>query len=231
MRYRPFILLCLLAFPAAISASAAPTLAFENRTVEVTLEPGSETTEISFPFRNNTSEPIEIARHASPCGCISASFKDGKKTYLPGEKGNLEAVFKVGSFSGTLSKQVIVWQKGDSETAPSIVLTAKITIPELLPITPRTLNWATDGAPTPASYRITVNHKEPIRVTGVVVTNSNFRTELKTVTDGREYELVVTPLDTSETSFGIVKITSDSDISRYRLTQAFAYVRPMASGE
>lgn len=226
-----FLILCLMFCATGISHASTGYLSFENKTVEVTLEPAATSARIRFPFQNNTEKPIEIAKHASPCSCISASFKGDKKTYLPGEAGELEAVFKVGSFNGTISKQVVIWQKGDDEAKPSIILTANITIPELLSIEPRTLNWEAGKTAAPASYKITVNHKDPVRITGVVTTNNNFSTELKVIREGKEYEVVVSPLQTTETSFGIIKITSDSSIPRYRLTQAFAYVRQIPAAE
>ncbi|PQJ28745.1 hypothetical protein [Rubritalea profundi] len=61
--------------------------------------------------------------------------------------------------------------------------------------------------------------------TKIASTNNNFTTELKTIRDGWEYELIVTAKDTSNTSFGILKITTDSTVSRFRRTQAFVHVR------
>jgi len=75
-----------------------------------------------------------------------------------------------------------------------------------------------------------VTQGKPIHVTKVVCTNNHFSHELKTVRDGLEYELVVTPNETSEASFGILKIYTDSKASRYSLIQAFANVRKDAQG-
>jgi len=211
---------------------AAELLAFESKTVEITVGAEADSTTITFPFENKSKETIEIAKHASPCGCMSTSFKDDRMTYPPGAKGELTAVFKVGNFYGTVEKQVMVWLKDGAEGKRlPVTLTANITIPELITITPRTLNWNTGEAIEPKSCRIVVTHEKPIRINSLSCTNNNFGTELKTVREGMEYELVVTPRDAFDTSFAILKISTDCKVPRYRFIQAFANIRKDSAGK
>ena len=201
------------------------TLTFKNKTVETNAEPGAKQLTMVFPFENKSNETIEITKQAAACACLGATFKDDKKTYAPGEKGELTAKFKLGNFYGTVSKQVLLWQKGDANNKPSIILTTRVTIPELISLTPRTLSWDIGGESKTQTCKITVTHKKPIHITKIARTNNNFTPELKTIRDGWEYELTVTAKNTSSTSFGILKITTDSTVSRFRRTQAFVYVR------
>lgn len=214
------------------TASATPvSLTFEKPTVDATVEPEAASTSIAFPFENKSGETIEIIKHASPCGCISTGFKDDRLVYPPGSKGELTAVFRVGNFHGTVQKKIMVWMKdGPEGNRPPVNLTANITIPELITVTPRTLNWKTGESKAPKSYKIAVGHDKPIHITSLACTNNNFETELKTLRDGMEYELTVTPRDLSEASFGIIKIFTDSKVSRYRLVQVFANIRKDAAG-
>ena len=184
-----------------------------------------------FPFENKSGETIEITKQAAACACLGATFKNDKKTYAPGEKGELTAKFKLGNFYGTVSKQVLLWQKGDANNKPSIILTTRVTIPELITLSPRTLSWNVGGKTKTQTCKIIVNHKEPIHITKIASTNNHFTPELKTIRDGWEYELTVTAKDTSNTSFGILKITTDSTVSRFRRTQAFVYVRRESATE
>ena len=229
-RYAFICLLASLAFTSHSQAKAA-TLTFKNKTVEINAKPGAQQLSMVFPFENKSGETIEITKQAAACACLGATFKDNKKTYAPGEKGELTAKFKLGNFYGTVSKQVLLWQKGDANNKPSIILTTRVTIPELISLTPRTLNWDIGGESKTQTCKITVNHKEPIHITKIVSTNNNFTPELKTIRDGWEYELTVTAKDTSNTSFGILKITTDSTVSRFRRTQAFVYVRRESATE
>jgi len=108
---------------------------------------------------------------------------------------------------------------------PSIILTTVVTIPELISLTPRTLTWDVGGEVKTQTCKVVVKHKEPIHITKIASTNNNFIPELKTIRDRWEYELTVTAKDTSNISFGILKITTDSTVSRFRHTKAFVYVR------
>lgn len=208
------------------SVIQAGTFTFEEKIVAVRVAPGTETIAIEFPFTNESDDTIEISNHATPCACLSASFKNDRKIYAPGDKGKLTAIFDLRNRYGLVEKSVVIWQKGDAPNKPSITLTAKITIPEVVSIAPRTLNWKVGAEPTPKIYTITVENDQPIRVTAIRSTNNLFASELKTIREGWEYELVVTPADTSKTSFGILKITTDSVQPRYRMMSAFAAIRP-----
>jgi hypothetical protein len=155
---------------------------------------------------------------------MNASLKGGVMAYKPGTAGEVTARFNVGNLRGTVDKQLLVRFKGDPSSKPPLVLNTKIIIPELLEITPRTLNWNAGDPPAPKTYRIRVTHKEPIKITSVVTTNNQFSPELKTVRDGWEYEITLTPKATTETSFGIIKITTNCAIERYRNMSAFALI-------
>lgn len=217
-----FIFLLSFLFPLGGVYGAA--LAFENKTVEVTAKPGTEQVTLVFPFENKSGETIEIERQASPCGCIKAEIKDGKMTYAPGDKGGVTAIFKVGNLQGTVSKNVVIWQKGDKATAPSVILTAVIEIPELVSITPKSLNWKAGEENGAKAFTIKVNEGETIHVTGMVTTNNHFAPQLKTITDGREYQITITPKDTREAGFAILKITTDSQNPRFSRLQGFATI-------
>lgn len=224
--------LCSLAFSTAMASTSPASLTFEKQTVDVTVEAEADSTSITFPFDNKSGETIEIVKHASPCGCISTGFKNDRMVYPPGAKGELTVIFRVGNFYGTVQKKIMVWMKdGPEGKRPPITLTTNITIPELVTVTPRTLNWKTGESNAPKSYKIAVSHEKPIRITSLTSTNNNFDTELKTLRDGMEYELVVTPRDVSGTSFGILKIFTDCKVSRYSLIQVFANISQNSTGK
>ena len=228
-----YAFLCLIStFVCTVNALAElVSLSFENKTVEVIAESGAKDLTMVFPFENKTKQTIEIIRKDAACACLGATFKDGKKIYAPGEKGELTAKFKLGSLSGTVNKQVLLWQNGDTSNKPSIILTTIVTIPELISLTPLTLSWNIGDEEKTQTSKIIVNHKEPIHITKILSTNNNFTTEVKTIREGWEYELTVTAKDTSNISFGILKITTDSTVPRFRRTQAFVYVRKEAGSK
>jgi len=156
-----------------------------------------------------SEETSEITKHAAPCACIGATFKDGKKIYAPGETGELSATFKLGNFFGVTEKQTVD--------------------PSDLQSHHRTLSWNLNSEAAEQICTLTVNHKEPIHVTDSMVTNGNFEFKVETIRDGWEYKLTVKPKKTNTPTFGILRVSTDSTNSRYKRGQAFVYIRRNAS--
>lgn len=209
--------------PAAVRADKG--LTFDSNKKAVTAKPDAVKTTVPYTFENTSKRTITISRWDSACSCLGARIKDGKMVYKPGEKGLILIDFELGSFSGTQEKTVMLWTEDDPAQAPSSVLTVAITIPVLFEITPKTLFWDQGGAKESKSFKIKVNHDKPIRIVSHSGTNKTFPYTLKTIKDGREYELVVTPTDVSAPAFGMIKLTTDAAIKRYQRQQAFVCVR------
>jgi hypothetical protein len=156
---------------------------------------------------------------------MAVSIKDGKLSYAPGESGLIRADFEMGNFSGTVDKTVALWLDNDPSEKPSVTLTVRVHIPVLVSLEPKTLKWNVGGDASPQTIRITMNHKEPIRVKMVTCSSPAFRHELKTIDDGKIYDLVITPAEISNAGLAIFRIETDCAIERHRLQQAFAVIR------
>lgn len=228
---RPYYSLALatlsLLVASAVPVTADPGFSFETQRKEVTVKPTDKLVSVAFAFENKTKRNITISRYDSACSCLSARVSDpeGKLSYKPGEKGSIICDFELGSFSGTQEKTLMLWTTDDAKDAPSVILTSSITVPVLFAITPTTLFWDQNGDPSPKSFKIKVNNDKPIRILSHSGTHANFPFELKTIRDGWEYELVVSPKDLSSLGMGLIKLTTDSPIPRYRRQQAFVCTR------
>ncbi len=97
----PFIGLMALLILTPRSRAEEAKLTFESTLKEVTAEVEDRKFVVVFPFENKSGETIEIVSRDAPCSCLSAKVKDGKLRYAPGEKGEIEAIFMLGSFYGT----------------------------------------------------------------------------------------------------------------------------------
>lgn len=86
--------------------AAHAQLAWESTRQEVAAKPGDTQAAIRFPFVNRGSEPVTIKKVRSSCGCTTVEL--AKKTYQPGEKGEIIALFDFGNRTGAQSKRVIV---------------------------------------------------------------------------------------------------------------------------
>ncbi|MCP5536939.1 MAG: DUF1573 domain-containing protein [Akkermansiaceae bacterium] len=212
--------------PAAEPARAG--LTFEKTRIEITAAPDAKQVTVPYTFENKTDRTITIARYDSACSCLSAKVKGGKLEYKPGEKGELKVDFALGSFSGLVEKTVLLWTAEDGEETPSSVLTVALTIPVLFEVTPKTVFWDQNGGKQAKVVKLKVNNSQPIRILNHSGTNDNFSYELKTIRDGWEYELVVSPKDVSLPAFGMIKLSTDSSIPRYQRQMAFVCIKRQA---
>ena len=222
--YRTFLCLCLFALiPTAVFAGGGLTFAAEKQAVTAKADATKAT--ISYDFENTSDKTVSIAKWDSACSCLGARIKEGKMDYKPGEKGNIEVDFAIGSFSGTQKKTVMLWTKDDPASSPSSILTVELTIPVLFDISPKSLAWEQNGSKESKMIKIKVLDKNPINITKHNGTNPNFSYNIKTIREGWEYEIEVTPNDVKNPTLGMIKINTDSSIKRYQRQQAFIYVK------
>jgi len=200
---------------------------FINTRIAVTVKPDDKTVVIPFEFENKTDKKLIISRYDSACSCISARVAEpqGKMAYKPGEKGRIEVTFELGSFSGQQEKTLLLWTTDDPAEKPSSILTSAITIPVLFEISPKTLFWDQNGQGEAKTITLKVHNDQPIHILKHSGTNKDFPYELKTIRDGWEYKLIVTPTQITSAGMGMIKITTDSPISRYKRQQTFVCVR------
>jgi hypothetical protein len=184
-----------------------------------------------FEFTNRGGKPVRVVKYDAACSCMSVTIKDAKLKYAPGESGVIRAVFEMGNFSGTVDKVVALWLDEDPPDKPSLALTVRVHIPVLVSLDPKTLKWELGGDASPQTIRITMNDTKPIRVTGVNSSSPAFKAELKTIDEGKIYELVVTPTAIQTPGLGVLRVETDSVNAKHRMQQAFAVVRKPTPAE
>jgi len=216
----------------AMAALAAAGLEFPETLKEIHASVDATKVTADFSFTNRGDKPVTILKYQSACAsCMAVRIKDGKLRYAPGESGLIQADFEVGNFAGTVDKTVAIWLEGDPESDPSLKLTVRVHIPVLVAVEPKTLKWELGGHTPPQTIRITMNDTRPTRVTRITCSNEAFKTELKTIEEGKVYEIAVTPGDTDKPAMGILRIETDSKTDKQRLQQAFVVVRKPTPGE
>ncbi|MED5258569.1 MAG: DUF1573 domain-containing protein, partial [Verrucomicrobiota bacterium] len=92
----------LLWFLAILPSLAYGKISFENKEIEITAAADQEKVTFVFPFKNEGSTPVTIIDVNLTCSCLSA--KTDKEIYSSGEKGQLKAIFSIGSFTGIQRK-------------------------------------------------------------------------------------------------------------------------------
>lgn len=221
---------CML-FAAMTAMAQAVGLDFPQSLKEIHAPADAKVVTAEFEFTNRTDKPVRIVKYDAACSCMALKIKDSKLRYAPGESGVLRADFEMGNFSGTVDKVVALWLDDDPTDQPSVKLTVRVHIPVLVSLEPKTLKWDLNGAGEAQTIRITMNHDSPIRVTTVNSSSAAFQHELKTIEDGKLYELIVKPVEIGSPGLGILRIETDCPIAQHRLQQAFAVVRKPMPGE
>ncbi len=219
MKY--LILACLIG--AAMIAQAE--LTFEHTLQEVNADLEAKTVTSDYKFTNTGNESATIMTADGGCSCMKVEIAEGKLTYAPGETGILRATFEIGSFQGTVDRAIHVRMKDDPVEKPSYMVALRIHVPVIISLTPKTLKWKIGEENTPKNIRVDMDYKNPIHISSISSSNPDFVVELVTITEGKTYDVKVTPKNLDAAGLTIIKMMTDVDIERHRLQQGFATVR------
>lgn len=209
---------------AIAAVTHAAGLDFKSPIQDVKAPADALTVTADFEFTNTGDKPVSIAKTDSGCSCLSVQVSGGKLKYAPGESGIVRATFEMGNFSGTVDKVIALWLDSDPPDKPSQTLTVRVHIPVLVALEPKTVKWEINGKPEPKTIQIRMAEGEEIRVLSVKSSSSGFSFDLKTLEEGRKYDLVVTPLAIDAPTLAVVRIETDCKVARHKTHQAFAVV-------
>jgi len=104
---------------------AYAALEWKQTVHEATVKEGEDEKKMTFAFVNKGESPVTIKSIQPCCGCTTAKLE--KRFYKPGEKGEIEVVFKVGDRKGRQEKSIVV--KTDDASQRQKVLLLRIDIP------------------------------------------------------------------------------------------------------
>ena len=203
---------------------SAGNLTFNEAIQELRPDPNESKVSADFKFTNKTDKSVTIKRFDGGCSCMSVQISDGKRVYAPGESGVIRANFDMGTFSGTVDKVVSLWMEGDSDDAPSEKVTLRVHIPVIVELEPKTLKWEVGQTPESQTIKISMKGDKPTRILNVNSASEAFGHQLKTIEEGRQYELVITPVSTDAAKLGVFRIETDSEIKRQAVQQVFSMV-------
>jgi hypothetical protein len=189
---------------------AAGTLKFEESKKEITVANDQKSVTVDFPFKNESPDDVVIEKNASDCPCAAVGVKDSKLAYNPGESGTIRIVFNLGKVPETADKLVSIYLKGDSEERPSIKLTTRIVVPVIVDIEPKSVTWAVGDKPEPKTITVTMNDSEPVKILSLNSSDPRFKPELKTIEEGKKYQVVITPTSTEGVGMGMLRVETDS---------------------
>ncbi len=217
-------------FALAVLVHAA-TLDFKEMSKEINAAADVLSVTGDFEFTNNSDKPITITKSDPGCSCVSVQVSEGKLRYGPGESGTIRAKFDMTNFSGTVDKMILLFLNDDPADRPSQILKLKVNIPVLVGVEPKTVKWDLGAKGEPQTIQIKMIEGQTIHVTAIRSSSEAFACELKTLEDGKHYELVVTPRDINAPGIGVFRIETDCKIQKHRIQQAFGVVRKPSAAE
>lgn len=219
MRHLVFWLVLTMIFMAK-GAFGIDGLVFEKSLISVSVKPGENFVKAEFSFQNKSSETVFVRDIKESCDCTTAELSDDKDEFASNDSGKVVVVMETGNFSGTIDKDIIVrTNKGDYQ------LTVRAIIPEIIRMTPRRLEWMQGDALTSKEIRISLPKDYPLNLCTVELNGEGFDYEPVTIKRGREYQIIVTPKQTSKPVFNTIWVTTDSKLPRYQRKTGFLVIQ------
>lgn len=175
-----------------------------------------------FPFRNKGRRPVFIEEVKPDCGCTTTEL--AKWEYAPGDSGLLSVTFHFGQRVGQQTRTILV--RTDDPDRPETRLTLKADIPETLEISPMVQVWKTGEPIYHQTSHIRVRTDFPIELVAAESNRAEFKPILKTVTPGREYQLIMIPRQTGRPLNATVLLTARFPDGKTRSYYAYPMVKP-----
>lgn len=214
----------------AIAERKAPRIEFAAPNFDFGRVGAGQVVKHDFIFTNTGSATLVLTEVRPGCGCTTSGTWDVEVE--PGKTGRIPIQFNSGGFSGRTSKSISV--RCNDPQRPSLFL--QITADVWTPVTlqPASVYFSLTGdSPTnqTRTVRLVSNLDGPLTLEPPETQSAAFRTRLKTVQPGREYELEVTtvlPLPTSYVHSPITIKTSSSEVPVLTIP-ATAMVQPVVT--
>jgi hypothetical protein len=195
-RSRSLVLLAL-AFVSLLSHGHA-ALAWEATALEIVGDPDDTAVGASFRFKNDSKTPVTVSAVNPSCSCMTA--EGAKKTYGPGESGEIPAKFHYVGAVKRQTKQIVVTT---DDGAPPIRLDLTVEVPPpTVELQPQVLIWAAGATPETKTIRVNLRPDRGFRLVGAKVKRAagmpiedgGFVADFTTKSDA-EAEVTVKPTD------------------------------------
>jgi len=176
-----------------------------------------------FVFTNIGTATLEIKDVRPGCGCTTAGTWD--KQIEPGKTGKIPLQFNSANFGGAVLKQATVTCNDPAQS--NVVLQIKGTVWKPIDVTPTmtVFNVSSEVQTNETKIvRIVNNLDEPLTLSDLQCTNKSFKAELKTVKEGKEFELHITAIPPFETPSIVAQVSMKTSSVKTPTINATAYV-------
>ena len=188
-----------------LPASAHAELKWERPIQEFHRSPEDKYVEARFVFKNVGDTSVTIRDTKTSCGCTTARLE--KKTFAPGESGEITAKFTFGSRKGLQRKTVTVYTDRDKE--PAAVLDLRVDVQPFFTVAPALVLWRVGETPSEKAVQLTAANGRKVRVKSVTSSNPHVKARLQTAAEGERYTLLVTPEGTAQKEAAVLRVETD----------------------
>ena len=211
------------AIVAGLASPAHSELAWEQTQIELHPAVGDDTAIGHFKYQNKGDKPIAIKSVTTSCGCTAAS---AKQSAGPGEKGEVTATFKIGDRTGVQQKAITVLT--DDTTHPSIILSLKVVIPQVLELQPTFVFWQAGEAPKPKA--IVAKAGAGVSIQGLDVSSSSpdFVAEVEPGSSPNEFRIKIEPRQTTQAAVATLIIKPGLENGKTTIFYAAARIIPQS---
>ena len=176
-----------------------------------------------FVFTNIGTATLEIGDVRPGCGCTTAGT--WTRRVKPGKTGIIPLEFNSGNFSGAVSKQATVICNVPGQT--NVALEIKGTVWKPIDISASMIAFilSSESARNETkTVRIVSNLDEQLKLSDPQCTNEFLKAELKTVKEGKEFELQITAARPSAYSSIAAPISVKTSSAKMPTIEVIAYV-------
>ena len=210
------------AAPAEKKESAGPKIQFAEMVYDFGKVSSGELVKHTFVFTNIGTATLEIKDVRPGCGCTTAGTWD--KQVEPGKTGSIPLQFNSANFGGTVAKQATVTCNDLSQS--NVVLQIKGTVWKPIEVTPTmaVFNMSSEAQTNDTKVVRIVSHlDQPLTLSDLQCTNSSFKAELKTVKEGKEFELRITAIPPFNSTSVVAPVTLKTSSTNMPLINVSAY--------
>ena len=197
--------LALLAVLLLVTGRSFAELKWDKPVQQFQRTPADGEIEAHFTFRNVGAAPVTIRTLRSSCGCTTAHLE--KKTYAPGEAGEVVARFFFGDRKGAQRKTIEV-RTDDAPTEP-VLLDLRVNIHDPLTIAPALVFWKRGEPGEAKTVQLTADADQHVRIKSIASSNPRLSAKLETIKAGEQYVVSVTPADTTQKESAEISVLTD----------------------
>lgn len=213
---------------AAPLLALAESLAWNTTTQQFQANFDDQEITANYAFTNTSDHEVVIVETSATCGCTVPTLE--KKSYAPGEKGELKAVFTIGSRQGKQRKVITVVTKGNGDQEESYELKLEVDIPVPVTFKPRVRFWKVQEETTSQEILVNFHPRMPMTLETLALKNpkdpDTFDYEIQALKAGLQYKITFrpkTPNEKSRATFNLVSPEDENNIlKRYPI---YLYVR------